>query len=66
MTDRADPERHPGAWLHRPRAERACARCGESFLLPMPAARYCSATCREQAKEERRQQRQRPGSEWEN
>ncbi len=59
MTDRTDPERSPGAWLNRPGpgVQRACARCGESFVLPTPAARYCSALCRAKANEGRRHRR---------
>ena len=58
MTDRTDPARHPRAWLHRPRARRACARCGEAFALPVPSARYCSPACREAVEAERRLRKQ--------
>ena len=58
VTDRTDPERSPGTWLHRPKSARPCARCGEAFVLPVPSARYCSASCREQAEAQRRLRKQ--------
>ncbi len=60
MTDRTDPERSPRAWLKRPKSARPCARCGELFALPVPSARYCSPTCREEAEAERQAVRRRP------
>ena len=60
MTDRTDPERHPGAWLRRPGPDvrRTCSRCGEPFVLPVPSARYCSPACREEVEAERRLRKQ--------
>ena len=57
MTDRPDPERSPRAWTSRPGVRRACGQCGEQFALPWASARYCSATCREQAEAGRRHRR---------
>ena len=62
MTDRTNPERHPGAWLSRPTAQRACGHCGALFVLPRPSTRYCSPSCRGAVEEARRQRRKRPTS----
>jgi predicted nucleic acid-binding Zn ribbon protein len=53
MTDRTDPERHPRTWLQRPKAPRACSRCGTSFIPRTPSTRYCSPACREAVEAER-------------
>ena len=59
-TGRTDPERHPGAWLARPAARRACAHCGEQFVPPVPSAKYCTTMCRTAAGLARRAERKRP------
>ncbi len=62
MTDRTDPERSPATWLKRPRpgAQRACARCGETFVPPWPSTKYCSPACREVVEAARRARRKAP------